>query len=113
MREGPMQPVFDLLEAERSIILRGTFAELAPIAARKERLFARLADGRLTAGQLRRISAQVARNQTLLAAAMAGVQDVVDRLAILRRAADGFNTYDSLGQKSEVNTAPPAFERKA
>jgi len=113
MRDGPTQPILDLLAAERSIILSGTFDGLAQIAVRKEKLFARLADGQVTAGRLRRISAQVERNQTLLAAAMAGVQEAVERLAVLLRAADGFNTYDSLGQKSEVNTARPAFERKA
>lgn len=113
MRELATQPILDLLEAERAVILSGTFDELAPIAVRKEKLFARLAEGRVTPGRLRRIAVQVGRNQALLAAAMAGVQEAVDRLAVLRRAADGFNTYDSLGQKSEVNTARPAFERKA
>jgi len=93
--------------------MSGSFAALAEIGPQKERLFAQLKARKIGPERLGRISAQLSRNQSLLTAAMAGLQEAMARLAVLRRADDGFDTYDSQGQRAKVNTARPGFERKA
>lgn len=107
------QTLLDLLAEERQSILSGAFDKLPGLAGRKEALFAELAQTAVTVPKLRRIGAQVSRNQRLLAAALRGLREVSDRLGIVREVRDSFSTYDSTGQKSTVAPLRPAFERKS
>lgn len=106
-------PLSDLLELERAAILTGAFADLTELAPEKERLLLALPEQDLAARQLRRISAAVSRNQTLLAAAIDGVRDVNARIDVLRRSREGFDAYDHTGGRSRVGPAQIDFERKA
>jgi hypothetical protein len=105
--------ILDLLVAEREAILTGDFGALPPLALRKESLFGRLEAGQVNVPGLRRIGAQVSRNQRLLAAALRGLREVSDRLGLVRDLRQGFSTYDSQGQKSTVAAGKPTFEHKA
>ena len=106
-------PLSTLLERERTAILKGAFDDLTSLAPEKERLLLALPEQELGMTQLRRISAAVSRNQTLLAAAIDGVRSVGDRLEVLRRAREGFDSYDQSGGRTRVGTAKSGFERKA
>ena len=107
------QTLLDLLTEERQAILTGEFDKLPGLAGRKEALFGDLAAAAVTVPKLRRIGVQVSRNQRLLAAALRGFREVSDRLGIVREVRVSFSTYNSAGQKSNVGTARPAFERKS
>lgn len=113
MADNATTAILDLLEKERAMILTGDFDELAPLAPRKDALFARIGGESADADSLDRIGRSLARNQTLLAAALDGIKDAATRLGIVNDLRRGFATYDSAGQKSTVATARPAFERKA
>lgn len=104
--------ILDLLAAEREAILTGMFEALPALAGRKESLFAALEQRPGTPPGLRRIGAQVSRNQRLLAAALRGLREVSDRLGVVRDLRQGFSTYDSHGQKSTVAASKPGFEHK-
>lgn len=113
MAERSDAALLDLLAAERTAILAGEFRALPDMALRKEVLFAALDAGAINIPVLRRIGAQVSRNQRLLAAALRGLREVSDRLGLVRDLRQGFSTYDSQGQKSVVTADKPAFEHKA
>lgn len=106
-------PLSELLEKERAAILSGAFDDLTRLAPEKERLLLALPEQDVGTGQLRRISAAVSRNQTLLAAAIEGVRNVTSRLDLVRRSRDGFDAYDQSGGRSRVGAARSGFERKA
>ena len=108
-----MHPLTDLLEKERTAILSGAFGDLTQLAPEKERLLMELPGEEIGTRQLRRISAAVSRNQTLLAAAIEGVKTVTERLDVLRKSREGFDAYDQSGGRSRVGPAKSAFERKA
>ena len=113
MTEDVDQTLLDLLAEERQAMLTGRFAAFPDLARRKEAAFARLEQAGLGCTALRRIGAQVSRNQRLLGAALRGLRDVGDRLGQVRDLRDGFSTYDSQGQKSTVAGPRPGFEHKA
>jgi hypothetical protein len=106
-------PLSELLEKERSAIVSGAFEDLTLLAPEKERLLLTLTTQDVGVRHLRMISAAVSRNQTLLAAAIEGVKTVAERIEVLRKARDGFETYDRSGERSHVGTPRTGFERKA
>ncbi|NCO86073.1 MAG: flagellar protein FlgN [Rhodobacterales bacterium] len=113
MAENTTSALLDLLETERAAILAGQFDSLAPLAPRKEALFAALAQAPADPATLDRLGRSLTHNQSLLEAAILGVRDAAARLDHVNTLRQGFATYDSAGQKSTVATARPAFERKA
>jgi flagellar biosynthesis/type III secretory pathway chaperone len=104
--------LMELLAEERLAILAGEFQRLPTLAGRKVALFAKFEATPATVQTLRRIGAQVSRNQKLLGAALRGLREVSDRLGVVRDLRNGFSTYDSQGQKSTVAAARPGFEHK-
>ncbi len=102
-----------LLAEEHAAILTGNFADISRLSSVKEKLLAALTVTEVPLVDLRRISAEVSRNQTLLSAAIDGVRAVNDRMTELRRARDGFEIYGPSGHRSKVGAGRPAFERKA
>ncbi len=102
-----------LLEEERAAILSGAFLEISRVSAAKERLLEKLTEVPVPLADLRRIAAEVSRNQSLLSAAIDGVRAVADRMGALRRARDGFETYGPGGDRARVGAGRPTFERKA
>ena len=106
-------PIEKLLAEERAAILAGSFDDVTRIAERKQALIEGLSTAAPPAADLRHIASEISRNQTLLAAAIDGIRSVVERLAELRRARDGFDSYGPKGVRTKVGGRPPAFERKA
>ncbi len=109
-----MQDILDHLTAERAAILRGDFPGLDRLRVEKVPLFDRLAQTNgMAAFDLQQIGSGVARNQRLLAAAMAGVRHAGARLSAVTEVRDTLRTYDRSGQTCDVAGHRPAFERKA
>lgn len=106
-------PLFRLLDEEREAIRLAAFDRVDALAPKKERLLQALPDADLTPSDLSRLAQSVSRNQRLLQAAIDGFSGVQDRLAALRRAAEGFDTYARDGGRSRVGGKPPSIQRKA
>lgn len=115
---GALDELARILAAERERLLRGDWAALAALGARKEACMAALSAlgpeawreaGAAAAG----IGRQVGRNQAILAAAIEGLRDAGHRRAMLRSARSGFQSYDSRGARVAAAPAPPRVERKA
>lgn len=104
--------ILEALGAERAALLSADFEALSDNANRKARLIDRLAAEDHPAAEVARVSAALAHNTALFAAALAGVRDAMARQAELMAARDGFSTYARDGHRQTVG-ARPAFERKA
>lgn len=104
--------ILEGLDADRAALLSADFAALSDTAIRNARLIDRLATEVHPAADLARVSAAVARNTELLAAALAGIRDAMARQAAIAATRDGFATYARDGHRETVG-ARPAVERKA
>ncbi|WP_299372669.1 flagellar biosynthesis protein FlgN [uncultured Tateyamaria sp.] len=93
----------DLLEAERTALLRGDLDDVTRLHDRKERLIDALnkADA-LDRAALAPLKDKVERNQDLLNSALEGVRSVARRLAAIRRVRKSLETYDAKGEKRTV-----------
>lgn len=112
--EEDFAPLLALLEDERRAILDGRFDRLDLIGEGKAQWLAALADADPGAVLLARVGRIAARNQRLLAAAMAGLRDGALRLSRIREGAAGFRAYGRDGSQATIATgARPGFERKA
>lgn len=113
--EAPLAGLAAVLREERALILRGAWAGLEALAARKAAGVEALAAGGAPeaaagAGSLLR---DLARNQALLGAAIEGFREAGRRRAGLREARAGFSTYDAGGARGPVAAPRPRVERKA
>jgi hypothetical protein len=113
MREDRLMRAIDsLLAAERAALLTGDYAGLAALAPRKESLFGAIPANVSDPGGLRRIAAEVGRNQVLLAAAIDGIKDAAAHVSEIRQARRGFLAYGREGQREVVAGSGPTLERK-
>ena len=103
----------DLLQAERAALRTGEFEVLDALLASKTALFARLAQSDASHAELAQIKTRLAENQSLLAAAIRGVEAARERLAALQHVRETLNTYDQQGQMAQVPTARPSMTKKA
>ncbi len=98
--------VFDrldaLLEEERAALLGGDLDGLNDMHGRKEDLLHQLAAVPADA-RLRGIQQKLARNQDLLDSALAGIQSVARRLAMVRRVRQSLEYYDEDGAMATVD----------
>ncbi len=99
-----------LLDTERRAILDADFDRIDALSGEKARLLGRI--GRESPVTLRRLAAQVGRNQRLLLAAREGLRDGASRLGAIRAGA-GFCAYGRDGSRSEIAGEPARFERRA
>ena len=93
-----------LLEREKQALLMGVFDNLPEICREKTRLLEVLEElppeERTSLNQLQRAAN---RNQELLRSALAGIRDVAERVAQLRRVRDTLDTYDANGRMSSLH----------
>lgn len=102
-----------LIAAEREALLAGDTAALTALLPQKEKLIADYGAVASRAG-LEAMQAKVLRNQALLDQAMAGLKAAAKRLAELRRAREGLQTYDQTGRKQALGPAcKQKLERRA
>ena len=103
-----------LLQDERTSLLSGKVADMPGLLDRKIALFASLEEaGEAGVEQLSEISGEVIRNQELMEQALQGMKAIIDRIAELKRARDGLETYDKRGQVTMVKSKQSSVERRA
>ncbi|PFG65045.1 FlgN protein [Thioclava sp. ES.031] len=105
------EELLSLLRLEREAIRSADFADLVGLSDRKERAMAALAD--LDRDTVEQIRALARENQTLLAAALAGVRAAQARLKTIVTAAKGFDSYDKEGRPQPIRRGSGDFERRA
>ncbi len=101
------------LSQEREAIRKAGFARLDEMAGKKEDLFLQVAQATLSNAELSRLKQAIDRNQSLLAAAIAGVHAAQTRLAALDHVRAGLSVYDQSGQMATYPTTKPDIEKKA
>jgi len=112
-RGAVIHPLVAILAEERDALISGDFDGLPGIALRREGILADLAVDGIDRDGAILVDAALARNQALLATAIAGVRSVGRRMEQLVRLRDGYETYDSSGTRARLGADGPAFERKA
>ena len=105
----------DVLEAERSALIKGKLDLLTSMADRKEALIEALNCAEVDDDtQLKLLDVKVKRNQELLNNALEGIRKVTRRMAAFRRVQASLETYDKNGDKCIVEVAPKtSVERRA
>ena len=103
-----------ILSEERAALTGGDFAALASIALRKEELLRRFAvQGPGDLSRLRMLASELARQQRLIEASLAGVRAARVRIAALRAAERGTRSYGRDGSSQRIGAETPGFERRA
>ena len=104
-----------LLEQERAALIAGDLDALARLLPGKEQLIAALEGGQSAPPDvLRALDGKLRRNQLLLDGALDGIRAVSTRLAQLRAARGGFETYSADGRRRDIELLPQTtVERRA
>jgi len=99
-----MDELDDLLDTERTALLKGDLDEVARLFEAKSGLIDALSALDAADDHDRtRLQAKLERNQDLLASAAEGVRSVARRLATIRRVRQSLDTYDARGQRTTVD----------
>lgn len=101
-----------VLNEERQMIQKGQFALLDDIVEKKAACFEQLDDQDIDPAVLKEIHTQLAENQGLLSAAIAGVAAARERLAALQHVRENLSVYDHNGQMATVATPATVMHKK-
>lgn len=110
MSKSAVQRLAHLLEVERTALLAGDFETISALVPDKEALASNF-DG-ANAGELRALSASLARNEELLVAAKDGVSTVLSTLRQQKEARQTLSSYDSNGKATTITQKPSETERR-
>lgn len=103
-----------VLADERAALTGGDFAALAAIALRMEEILRRIAaPGPHDLASLRALASDLARQQRLIEASLAGIRAARVRIAALRAAERGTRSYGRDGSSQRIGAETPGFERRA
>lgn len=103
----------NLLERERSAVLKADFEALRDIGVEKSRLIAAVEKQVADPEKLLMLRQKLQHNQHLLEAAGKGIRAAADLLDAHSRHRDPLQTYDQSGQRQKSKTGPATFERRA
>lgn len=119
MPAEPIRALLRLLEEERALLLAGDLAGLSRLLPRKEDLLGRLAARGAPGEELVALSGALARNRTLLGAALRGLREGRGLGAGsgagsgAEAPGGGLVTYDRGGARREAAPPPRRVERRA
>lgn len=102
----------DILKAEEAALISGDYAQLGQLEKDKERVAEHLPQHRLNAGQMQRISDQLARNAALIRAAQIGFEQARATLRALQSQTRA-TVYDKAGTRQSMRATSTQLERKA
>ena len=102
-----------LLEAERTAILSGNFAELGSFEEEKADLINLLDSARPDAETHALLTNLAQRNLKLADAERRGIRGVAERLRAVGQVQKSFETYTRDGARVSVSSAGPGFEKRA
>jgi hypothetical protein len=112
-RDPDVQRLMTLLQTENNALIAGDHAVLDTLANEKTALFHKISVTSTPAADLGQIKAELARNQALIGAAIAGLRAAQKRIAALHQVRGGLQVYDHAGQMAPVAMARSAVVRKA
>lgn len=114
MTEPALEHLIDLLEQERSLLIKGEIEALARQTKRKEELVEQLRSaGPLPTEDLSRLRELADRNAALLDASRNGLRAASSRLTEIRKAMLQLDTYGRDGALTNLRTARPNVEKRA
>lgn len=113
MRSDPLNRLHVTIAQEKSALLQGDYAALEQLQADKLRHILALENDPPSQQDLRVLRQVMDANQTLMEAALRGVQTAKDRLAALQRVQAGLTTYEQDGRLANRQTAAARVEKKA
>lgn len=112
MPDRVVRRLTQILGQEHLAITQGAFDTLPALNAEKEMLLTALAQAQATPEDITEISRMIARNQTLLSAAMQGVSAAQKSLEALQKIAQGSVVYDRSGTVSRLSTGGKNLSQK-
>lgn len=93
----------DILDRERHALIQGDLEAIGDLMLKKEALIDRInALEDTEQANLSDLREKVSRNQALLNSALEGIRAVANRMADLRKARLGSETYDQRGRKKSI-----------
>lgn len=110
--DAPAGALLALLLREREVLLQGQLPDLAPLAAAKERLVAAFEAVPPAPEAARHIALAAREVETLLAAAMRGVDAARRRLDLARAGGPALSTYTAEGRAEIHPAAQGSLERR-
>lgn len=114
MTESAMHQLFDLLEREKVLLIKGDLDAIARQADRKDDLVEQLrSEPPLPAEDLSRLRDMAQRNSALLDASRKGLKAAATRLSEIRKAMLNLDTYGRDGALTNLSEARPNVEKRA
>ncbi len=114
MPETALNELLELLEQERSLLIKGEVDAVAALAEQKEELIEQLRTaGPLPAEGLSKLRERALRNKALLDASRTGLKAAATRLKEIRKAMLQLDTYNRDGNLTNLQTAQPKVEKRA
>jgi len=102
-----------LLAQEDAAIICGNYNMIDDSAERKQELFFRLQNSKVTRADLQQVSRAILRNQALLASAIQGIAAARKRIANLEEVRTGLKVYNKSGKIAQVAVSKPDVMKKA
>jgi hypothetical protein len=97
MKETVVNALLEILRRERKAALEGDFDELFTISKLKENQFHKLKITGDLSEELRGVRVELARNQSIISAVIAGVKSARDHLADVNSTSKHVNVYNRAG----------------
>ncbi len=110
MGKNAVQKLSQLLEVERAALLKGDFEAVGALIEEKESIAAQF--NHANAQDLRLLSAALAHNSKLFAAAREGVSAVRSTLQQQHQARNTLSSYDSSGRATTISQPGRLTERR-
>ncbi|WP_434289812.1 hypothetical protein [Celeribacter sp. SCSIO 80788] len=109
----PAAALADLLEREKTALLKGDFATLEELSKSKESLLALVAKSKTPPPVLKDLQNRSAHNKRLLMASAKGLRTARERILSLRAQSQGFTAYGPAGKTTEIERKSLTMKRKA
>ncbi|WP_394180941.1 flagellar protein FlgN [Yoonia maritima] len=113
MHETITQKLLTTLNAEKAALCSGSFDALDELSHQKYQQFEAFSATQPTGPELQKIQRLLSENQTLISAAIAGVQAARARVDALQNVRSGLSVYDQSGALARVSICRPDVEKKA
>lgn len=110
---SPYERLEAILRKERRALRTGDLGSLPKLANEKDSLISLVASGASDMARLVRLKTMADANKVLIVAALDGVRAARVRMDSIRRAAAGFDSYDSVGACRHVSLPSAGIERRA
>ena len=113
MKDDVLTRLNALLDEDRALLLKGSYAGLPQLAAAKEDCLSALTTAKFGLDDLRAVIARLDSNQCMTSSALRGIAAARARVSDLETVRDRLTTYDPTGKVQVVATPKSRVEKKA